>query len=125
MFQRATKQNRKGFFSLPAELRNTIYEYVLADVQDNICIDLTRGPNKDINTSIQPKETDTQQKTCFASGDASPLSILLACRKINKEASAMAYSKMSITLDIVHRDATRLDALWGTEGYRAEFARQA
>lgn len=100
------RTNKKGFFRLPAELRNTIYEYVLTEVQDNMCIDLENGLNQKYRPRVR------QQKR-----DASPLSMLLTCRKINREASPMAYSKMSMSLDAIHPDRDAVLSHWDIEAY--------
>lgn len=76
-------------------MRNVIYEYVLADVQDNVCIDLGAGLNKVYRVEAQKNEQ------VRSDNKASYLGMLLACKQINREASRMAYSKMSMSLETV------------------------
>jgi hypothetical protein len=93
-----TNTSGKGssrLLTLPSELRNAIYEYVLADVQDNVCIDLVGGDNKVHKVKAkEPRTVSKEERT-------SRLSLLLTCRQINDEASGIAYSKMSMSLDTV------------------------
>lgn len=81
--------------SLPAELRNSIYDYVFADVQDNVCLDLEGGYN------MVHKVVDKKPRSVHNEDNTSRLSLLLTCRQINTEASGIAYSKMSMSLDTV------------------------
>jgi len=91
-----TAQGSSRLLTLPAELRNSIYEYVFADVQGNVCIDLERADKKKTRkvSSKKPKSTPNPDET-------SRLSLLLTCRKINTEASGIAFSKMSMSIDNV------------------------
>ena len=86
-------QSSCRLLSLPSELRNSIYEYVLAEVQDNVCIDLEGGANK--LHKVTPKRPQREIKD----ENTSHLNLLLTCRQINTEASGIAYSKMSMSLD--------------------------
>ena len=88
-------QGSSRLLTLPSELRNSIYEYVLADVQDNVRIDLEGGDNK--VHKVKAKEPGTVSKE----ESPSRLGLLLTCRQINDEASGIAYSKMSMSLDTV------------------------
>lgn len=90
-----TAQQASRLLSLPAELRNSIYEYALADVQDNVCLDLEGGVNM-IHRVVdkKPRSVPTEDRT-------SRLSLLLTCRQINTEASGIAFSKMRMSLDTV------------------------
>ncbi|CAO2657736.1 Nn.00g038620.m01.CDS01 [Neocucurbitaria sp. VM-36] len=82
------EQEQCGFlFRLPAEIRNEIYEYVFAEE-----VDSEVGMEKE----KQNQETNEQEKgsdiICFTPLLPShPLSLLLSCRKINMEASIIAY----------------------------------
>ena len=89
-----TPQQTSRLLNLPAEIRNSIYEFVLADVQDNVCIDLEGGDNKIYKVNGKNRSAPNGDKT-------SRLSLLLTCRQINTEASGIAYSKMSMSLDTV------------------------
>jgi hypothetical protein len=92
-----TAPGSSRLLTLPAELRNSIYEYVFADVQDNVCIDLERADNKKETRKVRgkkPKSTSNPDET-------SRLGLLLTCRKINTEASGIAFSKMSMSIDNV------------------------
>lgn len=80
--------------TLPAELRNSIYEYVLADVQDNVCIDLEGGPNKIHKVSGKNRSVPNADNT-------SRLDLLLTCKQINTEATGIAFSKMSMSIDTI------------------------
>jgi hypothetical protein len=88
-----TNTTGEGFFKLPAELRNSVYEYVLADVRDNIYIKLECGDNK-----AHESRAITPDRPVFRDDTASPLSMLLTCKQINLEASPMPYSKMSMSM---------------------------
>lgn len=99
---KGTNITGQGFFSLPSELRNVIYEHVLADAE-HMRIDLESGPNKKhkvqvIGAEDAPKNNDS----------VSPLNILLACKQINNEATGIAYSKMSLSLLSVWPDFERV-----------------
>lgn len=79
---KGTNLTGKGFFSLPSELRNAIYEDVLEDMEDNnLCVHLGGGPNEK-----------------SAPEGPSPLSMLLTCKQISNEATQMAFSKVSLSL---------------------------
>lgn len=94
----STGQGSSRLLNLPSELRNSIYEYVLADVQDSVCINLERGDNSAYRSKTKrakkPKAVPIGEKT-------SRLSLLLTCGQINREASSMAFSKMSMSLKSV------------------------
>lgn len=88
----------QGFFALPAEIRNTIYGYTLADVEDEVSIRIDGGTNANhmeprlnvLKREVLPEENEA---------DTGPkLTLLLACKQINSEATSIAYSKMSLTL---------------------------
>lgn len=90
-----TAQGSSRLLSLPAELRNSIYEYVLADVQDNVCIDLEREDKKIHQVSgTNPSPIPDPDNT-------SRLSLLLTCKTINAEASGIAFSNMSMKIATV------------------------
>lgn len=80
----------QGFFRLHPELRNAIYEYVLADIGDNVIVDLENGGG------VNRKHGTKAKRQKNPNGDASPLSILLTCKQINNEATGLAYSKLSL-----------------------------
>lgn len=83
-----------------------IYEYALADIDEGICIKVDRGykephrgrwaKNKERRLKViegrvlQDDEDDVDE--------VSNLALLLTCKQINKEASPIAYSKMSMTI---------------------------
>ena len=90
-----TAQGSSRLLALPSEIRNSIYEYVLADVEGNICIELEGGDNKCY------KVIGKKSKSVPSKDKASRLGLLLTCKTINTEASAMAYSKMFMSLDHV------------------------
>jgi hypothetical protein len=69
-------------------------EYVLADVQDNICIKLGRG-----DSQAHESQTTTPDNSVSRDNTASQLSVLLTCKRISLEASGMAYSKMSMSMN--------------------------
>jgi hypothetical protein len=69
-------------------------EYVLADVQDNICIKLGRG-----DSQAHESQTTTPDNSVSRDNTASQLSVLLTCKQISLEASGMAYSKMSMSMN--------------------------
>lgn len=87
--------SQSRLLSLPAELRNMIYDFALADVQDNVCIDLEGGYNR------VHKVVDKKPGSVPTDDNTSRLSLLLTCRQINNEASGIAYSKMRMSLDTV------------------------
>ncbi|KAM0708675.1 hypothetical protein Q7P35_005327 [Cladosporium inversicolor] len=88
-----TAPQTSRLLSLPPELRNKIYDYALAGVQDDLCIDLEGRENK------VHKEGDTKSRSIPTDDNTSRLSLLLTCRQINAEASGIAYSKMSMSFD--------------------------
>lgn len=98
-----TVQQASPLLSLPPELRNKIYDYVLADVQDNVCIDL-EGKDNIVHKVVAKKtrSVPTEDKT-------SRLSLFLTCRQINTEASLIAFSKMSMSLDTVFPNPADFD----------------
>lgn len=89
-----TPQQSSRLLTLPAELRNPIYEHVFADVQDNVCIDLEGGLNKIHKVSGKNRSVPIDDNT-------SRLSLLLTCKQINTEATGIAFSKMSMSIDTV------------------------
>ena len=89
-----TAQQSSPLLRLPGEIRNSIYEFVFADVQDNVCIDLEGGLNKSHKVSGKNRSVPNDDNT-------SRLSLLLACKQINTEASGIAFSKMSMSIDTV------------------------
>jgi hypothetical protein len=103
-----TNTTGREFFKLSPELRNLIYEYVLADVQDNICIKLECGNDQAHKSRI------TKSRSVSRDDNASQLSMLLACKQINSEASGIAYSKMSISMSSISALAE------GRGGHKAE-----
>lgn len=101
----------RGLFRLPPELRNVVYEYVLADVHNNVCIDLGAGLNKVYRVE------DRKSKPASEDKHASRLSMLLACRQINHEASGVAYSKMGMSFETVSVDPKAFEPHQGVNAY--------
>lgn len=97
---KGTSTTGQGFFDLPSELRNAVYEYILADAKD-MRIRLESGANKKHRVQVTGQEAAPKNDGVLTKDKHSPLSILLTCKQINDEASVMAYSKMSLSLDTV------------------------
>jgi hypothetical protein len=118
-----TNTTGEGFFKLSPELRNSIYEYVLADVQGNVCIKLGRGDNQAHKT-----QTTTPENSVPRDNTASQLNVLLTCKQINHEASGIAYSKMSMSMNkadiptLEHRAEKDAQAAKRTETILERFA---
>ncbi|GAB7326743.1 hypothetical protein MBLNU13_g10691t1 [Cladosporium sp. NU13] len=89
-----TVQQPSRLLTLPGEIRNSIYELVLAEVQDSICIDLEGGHNKIHKVSGKNRSVPSDDNT-------SRLSLLLTCKQVNTEATGIAFSKMSMSMDTV------------------------
>jgi len=96
-----TPEQTSRLLTIPAELRNSIYEYVLADVQDNVFIDLEGGPNKIHKVSGKNRSVPNDDNT-------SRLDLLLTCKQINTEATGIAFSKMSMSIDTVFPEPSDL-----------------
>ena len=104
-----TNINWQGLLSLHPELRNTIYEYVFADIQDNMVIHLEGGANEKHRVKAKGHETE---------GVPSALDLLLTCKQIYNEAAGIAYSKLSLTLGTVHQKRKVRRALEGYDNAR-------
>lgn len=65
---------------------------MLADVEGHVCIDLEGGDNK------VHKVSGKKSKSVSNKEKVSRLDLLLTCKTINAETSAMAYSKMTMSL---------------------------
>lgn len=88
----------KGFFALPLEIRNTIYEYTLADVEDEVSIRIDGGTNAN-HSELRLRALKRRVLPEDDEADIGPkLTLLLACKQINSEATSIAYSKMSMSL---------------------------
>ncbi|KAM0718792.1 hypothetical protein Q7P37_005863 [Cladosporium fusiforme] len=96
------KDSKVGFFSLSGELRNEIYHLAFLEVNYSIKIEgksvaslIEQEPVEDHTNDLttitkSTKETDKPQ---------SPLALLATCKQISAEASGIAYSKMSLSLE--------------------------
>ena len=122
------------FLALPAELRNAVYEYIAADIQDTIRIQMVRPI---IRRRQLPEDTLIQSLN-----GCHDMAILLACRQIHNEASSMLYgairldmTKMSFLnekawrswFDYSYTSTTRasqaLSGLYQTMGPKLQFVR--
>lgn len=81
------------FFNIPPEIRIVIYEEALSPIENNISIRVLGGGNA--------SRWDRGKKRLRRKLKSTPsmLALLLVCRKINSEASPIAYGKMSMLLE--------------------------
>lgn len=86
----------QGLFRLSPELRNAVYEDVLADVEDNVCIRIEGGAN----ANHKKRRLKTIKRRVLPEDDEeSRLSLLLTFKQVYSEASSIAYSRMSMSLE--------------------------
>lgn len=90
---RTFNQSDSCFFGLPPELRNLIYEYAFSEVEDQVAIKLDGGYNAE-HAILRQKTTKRRVILEDEEDEPSQLALLLTCKQINAEASAIAFSKM-------------------------------